>query len=302
MFTTLILAAAMLAADPAAETPVTPSETLLDGAIEKVAGGFGFTEGPVYVPALGTVLFSDIPNDRIHRLDTSEVFREPSGQSNGLLLDGEERLLAAEHKNRRVTRTEPDGTVTVLAERWEDKRFNSPNDLIVRGDGVVFFTDPPYGLEGGLGGPNADLDFSGVYAILADGSVKLLINDFQKPNGIALSPDEKTLYVADTDGGHIRAFDVAEDATLSNGRELCKLMFPDGMVIDEEGRLWATGGKSVNVFSPEGELIERIDFPEIPANCTFGGEDRKTLYATARNSVYAVKTKTAGLAPPYIQE
>ena len=266
MMTTLILLAATLAAEPAAQDS---APALLAGEIEQVAGDFGFTEGPVYVPALDTVLFSDISNNRIYRLDTRAVFREPSGQSNGLCLDARGRLLAAEHKNRRVTRTEDDGTVTVLADHWEGKRFNSPNDLIVRSDGTVFFTDPPYGLEGGLENPEADLDFSGVYAILPDGNVKLLLDDFKRPNGLALSPDEKNLYVADTEDKHIRAFAVAEDGTLSGDHVFCKLLFPDGMAMDEAGRLWATGGKSVHVFSPKGNWSNKSTFrryrPTVPS-------------------------------------
>ncbi len=290
---TAITLLATLAADPAA--------TLTEGTVVIVADGFEFTEGPVWMPTLDTVLFSDIPANRIYQLDDKGVFRQPSGQSNGLLLDTEGRLLAAEHKGRRVSRTRADGTIEAVAAAYEGKRFNSPNDLIVRSDGVIFFTDPPYGLEGGLEGPNAELDFSGVYAILADGTVKLLVKDFSKPNGIALSPDEKTLYVADTEARHIRAFDLTKDASISNGRVLCDIMSPDGMAMDADGNLWATGGKAVNVISPSGELLQEITVPEAPANCTFGGPARKTLFITARTGVYKIRTKVPGLAPPYMQ-
>ena len=294
MMTAMILG--VLAAAHAADAA--PTAKMIEGEPELAASGFQFTEGPVWAPALETLLFSDIPANRIYRLD-KDIFREPSGQSNGLMLDGQARLLAAEHENRRVSRTERDGGITVLADRFEGKRLNSPNDLIVRGDGVVFFTDPPYGLDGGLDGPNAELDFCGVYAVTAPGDVVLLARDFVKPNGIALSPGEKTLYVADTDRAHIRAFDVAEDATLSNGRVFFELPFPDGMAVDADGNVWATGGRAVHVIRPDGTLIQAIEFPEIPANCTFGGPDGKTLYVTARKGVYTVRTAVAGLAPVY---
>ena len=270
---------------------------LTAGDVEVAAEGFIFTEGPVWMPE-GVLLFSDIPADTIFRVDKT-VFRKPSGQSNGLILDMEGRLLACEHKTRRVTRTEKDGSITVLAERFEGKRLNSPNDLVVRSDGMIFFTDPPYGL-GALGfeSPEAELDFAGVYSLGQDGKVSLLVKDFKKPNGIALSPDEKTLYVADTEGKHVRAFAVAKDGSLDKGRVLGELPGPDGMAVDVKGNVWATGSMAVFVFSPSGEQIGKIEFPQSPANCTFGGTDGKTLYVTARSRLYKVQTTIAGLRLP----
>ena len=270
---------------------------LTTGDVELVAKDFMFTEGPVWMPD-GTLLFSDIPADTIYRMDKT-VFRKPSGQSNGLALDTEGRLLACEHQTRRVTRTEKDGAITVLAERFEGKRLNSPNDLVMRSDGTLFFTDPPYGLGSrGLESPDAELDFSGVYSISPDGKLTVLVRDFKKPNGIALSPDEKTLYVADTEGSHLRAFAVAEDGSLDKGRVLCEIPGPDGMAMDAKGNVWATGRMAVFVFNPAGEQIGQIEIPQSPANCTFGGPDGKTLYVTARTGLFKVQTSIAGLRPP----
>ncbi|MBI4558035.1 MAG: SMP-30/gluconolactonase/LRE family protein [Candidatus Hydrogenedentes bacterium] len=263
----------------------------VSGAVELVADGFLFTEGPVWLKA-GVLVFSDIPADAIYRADKS-VYRKPSGKSNGLTMDNEGRLIACEHWNRRVTREEPDGTVTVLAERYEGKRLNSPNDVVVRSDGAVFFTDPPYGLEG----RPAELDFAGVYLLRPDGTLRLLIADFVKPNGLALSPDEKTLYIADTDGGHIRAFMVASDGTISDGRLFCNLPRPDGMKVDVAGNVWCTAEDGVRVMQPDGSLLTTVRCPQAPANCAFGDQDFKTLYVTARTAVYRVRTTVAGISP-----
>lgn len=271
---TILLTAVVRAAAP---------EALTEGPIETVAEGFQFTEGPVWLPS-GELVFSDIPADTIFRADKS-VFRKPSGKSNGLTLDREGRLVACEHWNRRVTRTENDGSIRVLADNYQGMKFNSPNDAVVRRDGTVFFTDPQYGLEG----RDAELPYAGVYAVAPDGAVKLLARDFDKPNGIALSPDEKTLYVADTEAGHIRAFEIAPDDGLLKGRVLCEIPGPDGMCVDARGRLWCTGVGGVHVFEPDGTPIGVIQFPQEPANCTFGGEDGKTLFVTARTGVYRVR-------------
>jgi len=271
---------------------VTSCASVIAGPVETVAEGFRFTEGPVWVEGEG-LLFSDIPADRIYRADKS-VFREPSGESNGLILDLEGRLLAAEHANRRVTRTEEDGAITVIAEHFEGKRFNSPNDIAVRADGLLFFTDPPYGLPGGLEGPNAELDFSGVYAVRPGEEAQCLIKDFDRPNGLALSIDNKTLYVADTQGSHIRAFDVAEDGSLSNDRVFYELPTPDGMCLDVEGNIYCTASDGVHVIAPDGKQVALIETPQPPANCAFGGDDGKTLFITARTAVYKVATTHAG--------
>lgn len=270
--------------------------------IAKISTGHQFTEGPVW-RADGTLLFSDIPADRIYT-DTKEVFREPSGQSNGLTLDREGRLIAAEHKTRRVTRTEKDGTITVLAEAFEGKKFNSPNDVIVRSDGVIFFTDPPYGLEGGMA--NSELGYSGVYSLDPESKkVTLISKNFNKPNGLCLSPNEKMLYVADTEGDHepseekgdIWVFMRGKDRGYHGGMVFCQLPYPDGIKADEQNNIWATCKEGVRVYGPTGDLLETVVLPEGPANCGFGGKDGKTLYVTARTSVYTVRTSVAGIYP-----
>ena len=259
------------------------------GPVELVAGGFGFTEGPLWLPS-GRLIFSDIPNDTIYYADKT-VFRKPSGNSNGLALDTAGRLIACEHGNRRVSRTEKDGSVTVLADAYEGKKLNSPNDAVVRSDGAIFFTDPPYGLKK----RKKELPFNGVFAIMPDGTLKLLTDDFDRPNGIALSPDERTLYIADTQGSHIRAFEVAKDATLSDGRVWCALPGPDGMKVDERGTVWCTARDGVRVMNPKGECVATVVCPQVPANCAFGGPGFKTLYITARTGLYRVACAVKGL-------
>jgi len=272
-----------------------------EGEVELVADGFQFTEGPVWVDNDKTLLFSDIPANTIYRLDKS-IFRTPSGESNGLTLDREGRLIACEHKNRRVTRTEQNGAITVLADKYDGKRLNSPNDVIVRSDGVIFFTDPPYGLPGGLKGPEAELDFCGLYKIGADGVLSLLAKDFMKPNGLALSPDEKILYVADTEGKIIRAFDVGDDGTLSNSRMFCELPSPDGMKVDTAGNVWATAADGVRIYDPAGALLQTVRCPQMPANCAFGEEDSRTLFITARTGLYKIRALTPGIRPESVSE
>lgn len=269
-----------------------PQEPLTEGPVEMVAEGFVFTEGPVWLPA-NELIFSDIPADTIYRADKS-VYRKPSGKSNGLTLDRQGRLIACEHWNRRVTRTEKDGSITVLADNYDGKKLNSPNDVVVRSDGTIFFTDPPYGLEG----RPAELAHAGVYAILPDGKLKLLIADFKKPNGLALSPDESLLYVADSELGHIRVFNVAPDAALSNGREFCAgIKTPDGMKVDIRGYVWCTGEAGVEVFDTKGAKVGVVILPQGPANCAFGDADSKTLYVTARTGVYKVRCAVPGIRP-----
>lgn len=267
------------------------AETLTTGPVETVAEGFKFTEGPVWLPG-GPLIFSDIPADTIYRADKT-VYRRPSGKSNGLTLDPEGRLIACEHGNRRVSRTEKDGTVVSIAETYDGKKLNSPNDIVVRSDGTIFFTDPPYGLEG----REQELPFQGVFGIKPSGELVLLVDDFKKPNGLAFSPDEKVLYIADTEGGHIRAFDVAEDGSLSNGRVFCELPGPDGMKVDTQGNVWSTARDGVCIYNPAGEHVQTIEFPQNPANCAFGDEDGQTLYVTARTGVYKVRCTVKGVLP-----
>ena len=267
------------------------------GPVTVVTEGYLFTEGPVWLPDEGRLLFSDIPANKIFDGD-GEVFRDPSGNSNGLVLDNEGRLIACEHGNRRVSRTEPDGSITVLAEAYEGKRLNSPNDAVVRSDGAIFFTDPPYGVRE----EDRELDFSGVFVILPDGELVLLADDFDRPNGIALSRDEQTLYVADTRGSHIRAFDLAEDGTVSNPRLFTELPSPDGMDVDAAGRIWCTSSAGIQVNDPDGTTLFVLEVPIHPANCAFGGEDGKTLFITARTKVFQVPVHIRGVNFPLPEE
>lgn len=270
--------------------------------ITQLGTGYKFTEGPIWLPD-GTVLFSDIPANRIYT-GTGEVFREPTGNSNGLTLDLEGRLIAAEHTGRRISRTEKDGTIVTVADGYDGKKLNSPNDVVVRSDGFIFFTDPPYGLPGGI--EASELGYAGTYGVdPKTGAVTLISKDFIKPNGLCLSPDEKILYVADTEGAHapseikgdIMAFTRNEDGTYGNPKQFCQLPGPDGIKVDVKGNVWATTKEGVNVYSPEGELLDSVKTPETPKNCAFGGADSKTLYVTALTSVYTVETSVEGVHP-----
>lgn len=260
---------------------------------ERIAAGFKFTEGPLWHPD-GYLLFSDIYSNRIVKW-TPDVqvttFRSPSGYSNGLTFDRQGRLLACEHSNRRVSRTEADGRVVTLADRYQGKRLNSPNDLVVKSDGSIYFTDPPYGVSP----EKRELTFQGVYRIATDGTLTLLVDDFDKPNGLALSPDEKVLYIADMGRKHVRAFDVQPDGTLANGRVFAELGGPDGMKVNEQGHLYVAGSVGTWVFDASGRHLGTIVTPEVPANCAFGGPDRRTLFITARPSVYRVRVETPGM-------
>ena len=267
--------------------------------VEKLAGSFGFTEGPVWIPERGELLFSDTPNDRIVRwmpLKTGPelgTFRLPSGRSNGLVLDREGRLIACEHGTRRVSRTGNDGTVVTLADRFEGRRLNSPNDAVVKSDGSVYFTDPPYGVRD----TDRELSFQGVYRIAPDGKLSLLVRDFVKPNGLAFSPDERTLYVADTDASLIRAFDVAKNGSLRGGRVFAAIEWPDGMKVDREGNVYCAGAGGVWIFDSTGRKYGVIEMPEAPANCGFGGSDGRILFVTARTGLYRIRVNVAGVGP-----
>lgn len=270
-----------------------------DTPVEKVAGNFQFTEGPLWHPD-GFLLFSDIPANTIYKWQPNnqiEVFRKPSGNANGNTFDREGRLITAEHSNRRVSRTEVDGQVVTLASEYQGKRLNSPNDLVVKSDGSIYFTDPPYGIKS----EQQELDFFGVYRLGTDGTLTLLVDDFVRPNGIAFSPDETQLYVNDSQAGNIRVFDVKPDGNLANGRIFAaqkdpnKPGVPDGMKVDSKGNVYSTGPGGVWVFSPGGNLLGIIEVPEVPANLAWGDRDYQTLYLTARNSLYRVRLKIPGL-------
>ena len=286
-----------------------------DAPIERVAGGLVFTEGPVW--RKNELLFSDIPNDRIARLrrlpEGPELTTYAKGMSNGLTLDRQGRVVAAEHYGRRVTRVADDGTRTVLAERFQGKRLNSPNDIVVKSDGSIYFTDPPYGVHrvpaGTVRPPEwwtkpidgKEQSAHGVYRIAPDGSLHLLVDDFALPNGLAFSPDESVLYIDDSARKHIRAFDVRADGTLTGSRVLLDMAsddpgVPDGLKVDVRGNVFCTGPGGTWVCRADGTLLGRIISPELPANLAWG-EDGSVLYLTARTSVYRLSTKTRGTLP-----
>jgi gluconolactonase len=280
--------------------------------LARIAGGLGFTEGPVW---RGTVLlFSDIPNKRIVRWrrlsEGPELTTYATGMSNGLTLDRQGQVLAAEHNGRRVTRVAEDGTRVVLAERFQDKRLNSPNDLVVKSDGSLYFTDPPYGVQPPTPGvprpagwwaapiPGKELTANGVYRLAPDGTLALLVDDFGLPNGLAFAPDEAVLYIDDSAHKHLRAFDVRPDGTLTNSRILLDMAsedpgVPDGLKVDQRGNVFCTGPGGVWVCRPTGALLGRILLPELPANLAWG-EDGSVLFLTARTSVYRLPTLTRG--------
>ncbi len=263
---------------------------LTAGPLELVTDKTTFSEGPLWLPE-GKWIFSDTPKNGIFAEDGS-VYRQPSNGSNGLTLDREGRLIVCESTKKRITRTEKDGTITVLADGFDGKPLNSTNDVIVRGDGTVYFTDPT-----GPKKPEGSLGYSAVFGIRPDKTVFLISNDMNYPNGIALSPDDKTLYVADYVGGFIRAYDLAADGTASNPRDVIQNKNPDGFCVDQAGRIWTSAPRDVVVFGPDGKQLESIPVPVgTPTNCVFGGPDGRTLLITARRTVYRVSVKEPGIA------
>lgn len=267
--------------------------------VEKIAGGFRFTEGAIWHPD-GFLLFSDIPANTIYKWQPgqkTEIFRQPSGKSNGNTLDKSGRLITAEHGNRRVSLTKKNGDIVTLANRYQGKQLNSPNDLVVKSDGSIYFTDPPYGIKS----EQEELGFYGVYRLAPDGTLTLLVDDFVRPNGIAFSPDETRLYVNDSDEGHIRVFDVQSDGTLANGKLFASLKSAskqgaaDGMKVDIKGNVYSTAPGGVWIFAPDGELLGIIETPEPPSNIAWGDRDYKTLYITARNSIYSIRLNIQGI-------
>jgi gluconolactonase len=291
-------------------------------AVERVATGFRWAEGPVYFPAGRYVLFSDIPNNRIMRFSEDDghvsVYRQPSMNSNGNTIDREGRLLTCEHSGRRVTRTELDGSITIIADSYNGKKLNSPNDLVVASDGSIWFVDPGYGIGGYYEGIKAEKEQAknNVYRVdPKSGEIKVVVDDFVEPNGIAFSPDEKKLYVIDTgftDGpdnpSHIRAFDVDVGAgKVSNSKvfaEMPKPSITDGMRCDREGRVWCSVGwgdpneDGVRCYTAEGDLLGKIHIPETVANLCFGGQQRNRLYICGSSSLYAVYTSAQGAMKP----
>ena len=299
--------------------------------LEKLASGFLFTEGPIWVPATanasGYLLFSDPNNNTIYRWSSEgqvSVFRTKSGYSgfnvgeyhqpgsNGLTLDKEGRLTINQHGNRRVIRVEPHGNITVLADRYEGKRLNSPNDLVYRSDGALYFTDPPFGLPKVFEDPRKELAFSGVFCLI-DGKLKLVSTDLTGPNGLAFSPDERYLYVDNWDPKNkvIMRYEVRPDGTLANGRVFFDLTNQpgedalDGLKVDREGHVYVTGPGGLWIISPEGKAMGVIKGPEDPHNIAWGDEDGQTLYITALSSIYRIRLKIPGATtavPPLRQQ
>lgn len=260
--------------------------------VEKLSDGFKFIEGPVWNPD-GFLLFSDIPADTIYKWTPNHqvsVFRQPAGHSNGNTLDRQGRLISAEHE-RRITRTAKDGTVVTLADRYNGKRLNSPNDVVVKSDGSIYFTDPPYGISS----QQEELGFYGVYRLAPNGKLTLLNKQMVRPNGLAFSPDEKKLYVSDSEKGHIRVFQVKPDGTLTKGRIFAELKeppdsgVPDGMKVDVQGNIYCSGPEGIWIFSSAGKLLGKIIVPEVVTNLAWGDSDYKTLYITASTSIYRVR-------------
>lgn len=278
------------------------AEMVSEGAaLDTVATGLQFTEGPVWIEgrvggAPGYLLFSDIPADIIYRWSSADglsVWRTPSGKSNGLLLDSQGRLLTCEHGNRRVSLVFSADSAITLCESYGGKKLNSPNDVALDSDGSLWFTDPPYGLEGREQEQPAQYVF---HMPASGGEPEVVVEDFHRPNGIVFSPDKKVLYISDSGLGHVRSFRVVEDRL--EERDLFAKISPggpDGMCVDVMGRLYVTAGDGVQVFGPGGKLLGRILTPHQPTNCCFGGDDWKTLYITARPDVYAVDLLVRGL-------
>jgi gluconolactonase len=265
--------------------------------VEKLAGNFNFTEGPAWNPVHGFLVFSDIPASRIYRYDASghraDVFRDPSGGANGNFYDSAGALYTCEHGGRRVCVQRPDGKIEVLADRYEGKLLNSPNDIVVKNDGTIWFTDPTYGLNHRPKEQTAN----NVYCLdPRSHELRAVVSDFDEPNGLCFSPDESRLYIADSgQPRYVRVFDVSSDNRLLNGRVFCHIDqgVPDGMRCDRHGNLFSTSGDSVQIFNPSGELLGRIPVPETPANLCFGGPDWNELYITAHTSLYHIKLTTA---------
>jgi len=269
--------------------------------VQKEASGFGFVEGPTWIKSGGGFLvFSDIPNNKIMKWTAKDgitVFREDSKNSNGNTTDPDGLLVTAQHGSRSVTRTQNDGKITTLADKYNDKALNSPNDVVVKSDGSIWFTDPDYGIPKGQ---TKEQDGNWVYRLdPKTKALKVLFTEkiFDKPNGLAFSPDEKLLYVADSGSPRlIRSFEVREDGTVAGGEVFCKIDKggPDGIRVDGDGRVWSSAGDGVHIFDAKGKLIGKILVPQTPANLCFGGEDGKTLFITAQKSLYSIKTNVSG--------
>jgi len=273
--------------------------------VEHLYDGCRWAEGPAWFPAGRYLVWSDIPNDRMLRWDElsgeTHVYRAPSNYSNGNTVDRQGRLVTCEHGRRRVTRTEHDGSVTVIADNHEGRRLNSPNDVVVGSDGAIWFTDPSYGIESDYEGYRAESEIGGchVYRVAPEGGPPQIVgDDFDHPNGLAFSLDERVLYVSDTgvSPGHIRSFEVGRDGTLSGGEVFaeCTAGGFDGFRLDVDGRLWAAAADGIHCLEPDGTLIGKVLIPETTANVVFGGPRRHRLFICATSSLYSVLLPVLG--------
>lgn len=285
------------------------SFVMFNAPLKKLASGFDWAEGPVWFGDAGCLLFSDIPNNRILRWtpgDGITTYRAPSNYTNGHTRDREGRLVSCEHGRRRVTRTEYDGSITVIADSFQGKPLNSPNDVVVHSDGSIWFTDPHYGIGTNYEGFKAEQELPcHVYRVDPSGSIAAVATDFMCPNGLAFSPDERRLYIADTgrmfhgDPQHIRVFDV-EAGRLAGGG-VFHVISPgcaDGLRVDSDGNVWSSAGDGVHCLSPEGAMMGKIAVPEIVSNLCFGGHSRHHLYITATTGLYAVVLNRQGVQRP----
>ena len=277
-----------------------------DPAVERLATGFAFTEGPVWHPREKHLTFSDMPGDHMRRWTAAggiQTFRQPSNMANGNTYDRAGRMLTCEHATSRVTRTEPDGRISVLATHYDGKQLNSPNDIVERSDGGIYFTDPTFGRMPYYGVERApELAFRGVYRVEENGSgPTLLADDFGQPNGLCFSHDETRLFVNDTEREHIRVFTVGNGGLLSGGIVWAEVTgtgegAPDGMKIDRDGNLYCCGPGGLHVFTPDARCLGVIRVPEVVANFTWGDDDLRSIFLTASTSLYRVRTMTPGVA------
>ena len=278
-----------------------------DPTVERLYAGCRWAEGPVYMPAGRYLVWSDIPSDRMLRWDETTgvvgIFRHPCGYTNGNTLDAQGRLVTCEHGGRRVSRTEHDGSISTIADKFDGKRLNSPNDVVVRSDRSIWFTDPAYGIDSDYEGHQAESEIGScdVYRVdAATGECRIVADDFARPNGLAFSLDETALYVTDSEVGHMRVLAVTADGGLTDSRVFaeCSAGVFDGIRLDTQGRVWASAGDGVHCFDPNGTLLGKLRLPEPASNLVFGGRKRNRLFVTASTSLYSLMLNVTGAAAP----
>ena len=292
--------------------PIFKTYILGNAPLEKLGDGFRWTEGPVWFGDMAMLIFSDLPNDRVMRwseADGVQLFRKPASFANGHARDREGRLVTCSHRDRNITRLEHDGAVTVLCNRYEGKRLNAPNDIVVKSDGTIWFTDPHYGLQTDYEGGRQEPELGPALMRFdpRDGSLKVAADDFDEPNGLCFSPDEKKLYVAETGKlfaeppkQFIRVFDVADDGTLSGGDMFHKVSpgYADGFRCDEHGNVWSSSADGVHCISPRGELLGKVLVPTLTSNVAFGDRNRSRLFICAGQAIYSIFLNVRGATWP----